>query len=246
MDEFDDVRRDLTFGRRLAIMQPYFFPYVGYFQLVAAVDTFVFYDDVAFIKQGWINRNRLSLSGRTSWFTLPVVGGSSNLKINELEVQAGDVWRRKMLASVKQSYGKAPFFEHAYGLLADLLLSGESSLSEIAQRSVVNVARYIGLTTEFLASSGRYGNEEMCGAERVLDICKRERAVEYHNLPGGRTLYSADEFSAAGVELRFVEPNLTAYRQMAEPFEPGLSMLDVLMFNDRQALLRLLETESAR
>lgn len=246
MNKWSAARLDQGVGRRLAIMQPYLFPYVGYFQLVAAVDRFVFYDDVAFMKQGWINRNRLFLSGRVSWFTLPVWGGSIHRKINELSVQAGDAWRRKLLASVKQSYGRAPYFEQAYGLLAGVLQSEECSLSALARKSVVDVARYMGLETEFVVSSGRYGNEEMHGAERVLDICRREHASEYHNLPGGKALYSAEQFSAAGIELSFVEPNLTEYIQMAPPFKPCLSMLDVLMFNDRSALLRLLQTEGVR
>ncbi|WP_394695520.1 WbqC family protein [Pseudoxanthomonas japonensis] len=246
MIEASAAMLDQGHGRRLAIMQPYFFPYIGYFQLVAAVDRFVFYDDVAFMKQGWINRNRLLLSGRPSWFTLPVSGASSNRKINELSVQPGDVWRRKMLASVRQSYGRAPYFEQAYGLLAGILLSDECSLSALARRSVVDLSRYMGLETEFVVSSGRYGNEGMQGAERVLDICRRERATEYHNLPGGKALYSVEQFAAAGVELCFVEPNPMEYMQMEAPFKPFLSMLDVLMFNERSTLLPLLQTESAR
>lgn len=225
---------------KLAIMQPYLFPYVGYFQLVAAVDRFVFFDDVNFISRGWINRNRLSLSGNVSWFTLPVSGASQNLKINELHVQSDGAWRRKLLASVRQSYGKAPCFDPAYALLADIVLSEEKSLSVLARESVIAVARYLGLGTEFVVSTGRYGNEDLRGADRVLDICRQEGAAEYHNLPGGMALYSTEEFSAAGVELHFMQPRLVEYRQLEEPFKPGLSMLDVLMFNDRVSSLRLL------
>ncbi len=227
-------------GCRLAIMQPYLFPYIGYFQLVAAVDRFVFFDDVNFINRGWINRNRLFLSGSVSWFTLPVSGASQNRKINELHVQPDGAWRRKLLASVRQSYGKAPCFEPAYALLEDIVLSGETSLSVLAQESVMAVAHYLGLGTEFVISTGRYGNEDLRGSDRILDICRQEQAAEYHNLPGGMALYSAEDFSVAGVELHFVQPELLEYGQLEAPFKPGLSMLDVLMFNDRMSTLRLL------
>lgn len=225
---------------KLAIMQPYLFPYLGYFQLVRRVDRFVFYDDVNYINRGWVNRNRLSISGRTAWFTFPLSGASQHQKINEVQIQPDGAWRRKLLASVRHSYAKAPYFEQAYVLLADMVESPEPSLSIIARESVVTVARYLGLDTEFVCSTGRYGNEALRGPERVLDICRREGATEYHNLPGGTAMYSPEPFAAAGVALRFVQPELPAYRQSRLPFQPGLSILDVLMFNDRATTLRLL------
>lgn len=227
-------------GCRLAVMQPYLFPYIGYFQLVAAVDRFVFYDDVNYMKGGWINRNRLFLSGKVSWFTLPLCDASPQRKINELHIHPDGAWRRKLLASARQSYGKAPFFEQAYAMLESIVLSRETSLSVLARESVMAVARYLELGTEFFVSTGRYGNEDLRGSDRILDICRQEQAAEYHNLPGGMALYSAEEFSAAGVELHFVQPELPEYSQLEVPFKPGLSMLDVLMFNDRMSTLRLL------
>jgi hypothetical protein len=221
-------------------MQPYLFPYAGYFQLVAAVDRFVFYDDVNYIKGGWINRNRLFLSREVSWLTFPLCDASPNGKINQVHVQPGPAWKRKLLASVRQSYSKAPFFEQAFALFADIVLTEETSLSVLARASVVNVARYLGLRTEFVVSTGRYGNEDLRGQDRVLDICRWEGASEYHNLPGGAGLYSGEAFFAAGVDLHFVEPRLIEYSQLQPPFKPGLSVLDVLMFNDRVAALRLL------
>lgn len=228
-------------GRRLAIMQPYLFPYVGYFQLVAAVDRFIFYDDVNFMKGGWVNRNRLLLSGGVQWFTFPLSGASSHSKINEIQVQQGDVWRRKLLSSVRQSYGKAKYFAQAYALLEDVVMSGEASMSSLAQRSIVSVASYLGIETKFVSSTGRYRNEGLHGTERVLDICKKEAATEYHNLPGGERLYLEEQFASAGISLFFVRPNLASYIQFSSPFVPALSMLDVLMFNDRAATLRLLD-----
>lgn len=237
------ISRNQSIGRessRLAVMQPYLFPYVGYFQLIAAVDHFVFYDDVNYIKGGWINRNRLYLSGKTDWFTLPLRDASPYKKINEIHVRQDGVWKHKLLTSVRQSYGKASYFEQAYALLESIVLSNETSLTTLARESVIAVVRYLGLKTEFSISTGRYDNETLHGSERILDICRQEGATEYHNLPGGMALYSAEEFSNVGVELRFMQPSLTEYRQLEMPFKPGLSILDVLMFNDRLSSLHLL------
>lgn len=227
-------------GCRLAVMQPYLFPYVGYFQLIAAVNRFIFYDDVNFIKGGWINRNRLFLSGQVSWFTFPLQGASPHSKINEVHVQPTGTWRRKLLASVHQSYGRAPCFESAYALLEDIVSSGELSLASLARESVMTVADYLGLDTEFAVSTGRYDNENLRASDRILDICRQEQAVEYHNLPGGAALYPADEFALAGIDLHFLQPKLFKYPQLTATFNPGLSILDVLMFNDRASARRLL------
>lgn len=231
---------------KLAIMQPYLFPYLGYFQLVDAVDRFVFYDDVNYIKGGWINRNRLLLGGGVSWFTIPLNGASPHKKINEVRVQPDDMWRRKLLASVRHGYSRAPYFRQAHSLLEEILQSGETSLSELACTSIVSVSRYLGLEVQFVHSAGRYGNEALSGSARILDICRQEGATEYHNLPGGEALYSPDSFRAAGIELRFVQCELDEYRQFGSSFQSGLSILDVLMFNDPMSTRQLLKgTDSA-
>lgn len=186
------------------------------------------------------------LGGKLAWFTFPLRGASAYKKINEIHVQRDGVWARKLLASVRQSYGSAPFFKQAYALLEGVVLSEESSLSELAQQSVMAVARYLGLETEFVVSTGRYGNEDLRGTDRVLDICRKERAAQYHNLPGGEALYSVDEFSSAGIKLNFVRPALTEYSRKGVPFTVGLSILDLLMFNDRSATLQLIKGAGSR
>lgn len=230
---------------RLAVMQPYLFPYLGYFQLAASVDKFVFYDDVNFIKNGWINRNRLYLSGAVRYFTIPLAGASPFLKIRQVGVQPGALWKKKMLESVRHSYSKAPYFKAANELLQTTLDSGEASIAAIARTSVRMVCAYAGLDTQFVESSAIYGNEQLSGTERVLDICKREQASDYFNPPGGRELYSEDDFSAAGIGLHFVQPRLRVYRQFAGEFQPGLSILDALMFNDARAIRELIEAGRA-
>jgi len=216
---------------KLAIMQPYLFPYVGYFQLLAGVDKFVFYDDVNFIKRGWINRNRLLLSGGVHYITIPLSGASAFLKINQIDVQQSDKWRRKILTSVRHSYSKAPNFNVVYDLFSKVLLSDESRISELAKQSIIAVSKYLGLETQFVMSSSIYGNSDLNGVDRILDICQKEKASQYYNLPGGREFYDGKIFEKNGVLLHFTNPRLNTYKQFSEEFYPGLSIVDVLMFN---------------
>jgi hypothetical protein len=225
---------------RLAIMQPYFFPYLGYFQLLARVDRFVFYDDVNFIKNGWINRNRLLLCGEVRYITVPLAGASPFVSISQVCMQPVAHWRRKMLESIRQSYAKAPCFEPVFQLVSDVLAGESERIGELAKRSVSAVASYLGLTTAFVWTSAAYANHTLHGSERVLDICAREDARQYWNLPGGRGLYDAASFAAHGVELHFQVPHLPEYSQGGGKFQRGLSIIDVLMWNDVPAVVAML------
>jgi hypothetical protein len=225
---------------KLAIMQPYFFPYIGYYQLIAAVDKFVVYDDVNFIKNGWINRNRLTLAGATHYITVPLAAASPFVKINQINVQGGDGWRRKLMESIRHSYSKAPHFAEVNALIHEVLFSGAEKIGELAKTSIVTVCDHVGLKTEFVDSSSTYGNESLSGPARVLDICSKEGATEYYNLPGGRDLYREQEFAEQNIGLHFLKPSLKPYRQFVAQFQPGLSIIDVLMFNDRETVQKMI------
>jgi len=226
----------------LAIMQPYFFPYIGYFQLLGNVEKFVFYDDVNFIKQGWINRNRICTAGNVKYITVPTRNGGSFVKICEVEIDARAPWQRKILGSVAHSYGKAPFFRSVYGLVEEVLSGHEVSISDLAKASVMRIARHLGIEVEFRMTSSDYGNQQLRGAERVLDICHREHASQYTNLPGGKSLYDQECFSRQGLALRFVDTRLDTYRQPGSAeFVPALSIIDVLMHNSVSDVRKMLE-----
>lgn len=229
---------------KLAIMQPYLFPYFGYFQLVAAVDRFVFYDDVNFIKNGWINRNRLLLSNQVSYFTFPLSGASPFSKINQVLVKSEGPWRRKISESLRYSYSKAPNFSLINEIFLDILYSDELGIAELAKRSVVSVSSYLGLNAGFVMSSAGYNNSDLNGCDRILDICSKEQASQYYNLPGGRALYDELLFVSKGIGLRFVEPKFTQYRQMSQVFQSGLSIIDMLMFVDRESVRKMLYSEA--
>ncbi|WP_395067670.1 WbqC family protein [Paraburkholderia silvatlantica] len=228
---------------KVAIMQPYFFPYLGYFQLISAVEKFVFYDDVNFIKNGWVNRNRIIQGGKVNYVTLPLSAASSFKKINEIRVQSGEGWRKKTLESIRHAYSKAPYFDEIGDIVSEVINSNDLLVSEVAKLSVEKVSKYLGLTAEFIRSSSVYSNASLGGAERVLDICRQAGASEYINLPGGRDLYDPELFSSRGIDLHFINPVLRPYKQTTKEFHPGLSIIDVLMFNHKDAVLEMLAFE---
>lgn len=229
---------------KLAIMQPYLLPYIGYFQLAAAVDKFVFYDDVNFIKNGWINRNRLLQGDQVRYLTVPLSGASPMLKINEVRVEPHERWLRKLLESIRHGYAKAPHYPEVGALIGRILAEPLAPISQLASHTVIEICKYLEIETEFVPSSTKYENAHLKGAERVLDICGKEHASTYVNLPGGRALYDSNAFSDRGVELAFIEPNLCPYAQFDnDAFQPALSILDVLMFNSKDSVRDMLSVE---
>ena len=220
---------------KLAIMQPYLFPYIGYFQLINTVDKFVIYDDVNFIKQGWINRNNILVQGKPYLFTLPLKNQSSFSKINEVFVNSTqyDSWRKKSIRTLEQSYKKAPFFKDVYDLVDNVLDVGdkEIDIATIATKSLVEISKYLEIKTEFVFSSSIYDNDELSGKTRVIDICKKENATSYINPIGGQELYDKVFFKESGLELSFIKTMPIEYNQFKNGFVPWLSIIDVLMFN---------------
>lgn len=214
---------------KLAIMQPYLFPYIGYYQLVAASDLFIFYDDVNYIKSGWINRNRLIISGAVKYFTIPLGNASSFSKIMDIEVSDSARDRKKILDSIKFSYNKTHYFSDIFPLVEKIISANEKSLSKIAQNSIISICELLEISTQFDVSSQRYTNNDLSSVDRVLDICQEESAETYINLPGGSSLYDKELFLSKNVKLDFVKPNLTAYPQTINDFQPGLSIIDILM-----------------
>ena len=226
---------------KVAVMQPYIFPYIGYFQLIHAADKFVFYDDVSYIKQGWINRNQLLVNGKASFFTIPVRQASSNLLIHETEFTLPEVKKKKLLRTIEQNYSNAPYYTSVFSLVSEVFNSGVTTISELAVESVIRVCEYIGLKREFAVSSVSYNNRALDRASRLIDICHQEGASHYVNAAGGAELYSKENFKEKGVELSFLESRARAYSQFSSPFVPYLSIIDVLMFNSPDDTLNMIK-----
>lgn len=214
---------------KLAIMQPYFFPYIGYWQLIHAADRFVIYDDVNYIKGGWINRNRILINGAPHYLTVPLHQSSPNKRINEISVQASSAWRNKMIKTVENTYRKAAFFEEVFPIIEKLIGYGVDSLAEYLANQIQVLAKFMGIKTEFVVSSRHYSNSDLSSQARVLDICKREGATTYINAQGGQSLYNVDVFSASGINLCFLIMCPLPYKQRTPVFMPYLSIIDALM-----------------
>jgi hypothetical protein len=215
---------------KLAIMQPYFLPYIGYFQLIAAVDTFIVYDNIKYTKKGWINRNRWLQNGSDATFTLPLEKASDFLDINQRKI-AGDFDRRKFLNQLKGNYAKAPHFESTFVLVEKLLPQPDRNLFDLLLHSLVSVCQHLNILTKIQVSSTIAADHSLKGQDRVLDLCRAMQADTYINAIGGTALYSERDFANAGMDLRFIRSAPIEYPQFDAPFVPWLSIVDVLMFN---------------
>jgi hypothetical protein len=222
---------------RIGIMQPYLFPYLGYFQLIGAVDRFVIYDDVNFIKGGWINRNFILGRQGPQRFTLQLSGASPNKLINEVEI-GGNAY--KLVMTISQAYRKAPQFDEVFPMVEECLLLGEKNLARFLEHALRNVCSYLGLQTEILVSSQLPKNTALRGPDKVIAICRLLGGSTYINAIGGQMLYDKRRFRDEGLELHFLQMGKIRYPQYRGEFVPNLSIVDLMMFNPRPKLLSFL------
>lgn len=217
----------------LAIMQPYFFPYVGYFQLLQAVDTFIFYDDVNFIKKGWINRNNILINNEAFLFSVPCKNASQNKLINEIQISFDVNEKNKFLKRIELAYKKAPYFNEFYPLLHNFIMKDKSEfISKLAANSVCFVSEYLGQQKTFAFSSQIHaGSRGLEKQERLKVISKKEKADTYINANGGRSLYDKENFKQDDIKLKFLIGENIKYDQYDSSFVPWLSIIDILMFN---------------
>ena len=179
----------------LAIMQPYFFPYLGYYQMVNAVDHFVFYDDVNFIKSGWIHRNRILISKEPCYFSVPLLGASSFKKINEIEVNLNEKVKSKLLKSISQNYSKAPFYCEVMPIVESVIVKSVKNLAQVTANSISSVADYLNLETNFYFSSKlEFGHKSIDRADRLVEIINGFNAKAYINAQGGKELYRKEYY----------------------------------------------------
>lgn len=217
-------------GKSIAILQPYVFPYIGYFQLVGAVDQFVFLDDVNFIKKGWINRNFIFSRQGPLLFTIPLKNASQNQTILESAVFQDGIWSKKLLKQLEQNYSKAPYFKDVFNLVEAVLSQRPISIAEMAIDSIKAVMAYLALPMNSMRSSQRFSND-LRGEARIIDICQSLEAGSYINPIGGIELYANRKFAEVGIELRFLKSRASTYLQFGSSSQQPYSMIDVLMFN---------------
>lgn len=226
---------------KLGIMQPYFMPYIGYWQLMNAVDQYVVYDDVNFIKGGWINRNRILLNNESKYFNIQMQGASSNKLINEIGVNHDIHVINKNLRTLEAAYKEAPYFKAVYPIIEEILYNPEPSLSIFLLYSIEKIKEYLGINTKLLLSSQIEKQNELKGQEKVLQICEILNATQYYNAIGGQNLYSYSAFREKGIELIFLKTKEITYKQWGKNFFPNLSIIDVMMFNAVEEIADMLK-----
>lgn len=228
---------------KIAIMQPYLFPYLGYFQLIKAVDIFVIYDDVNYIKQGWINRNYLMINCNKYLFSIPISNLSSNKIISKTEIDKSkfNKWINDFLKTLNINYRKAPFFDSGIQIVNDCLnKTNFDSISDLNTYAMILISNYLGIKTKIVEHSNCYKNIFLKGTERIIDICLKENARIYINPIGGTELYNKEDFKKRNIELKFIKTKFREYKQLNCKFIPGLSILDIIMHNSPDEIKSML------
>jgi len=215
---------------RVAIMQPYFLPYIGYYQLVSAVDLFLVYDNIKYTKKGWINRNRMLQNGTDAVFSLPLKSASDSCDVVQRSL-ATDFNHVKLLEVWRGAYARAPYFKTTTPLLEKIVSIDEQNLFRFVHNSIIETCAHLELTAAVKVSSTIPIDHSLKGQDKVLALCEAVGAKTYINPIGGSDLYSVDAFRRRGMGLQFIKSHDYTYPQWGDAFIPWLSILDVLMFN---------------
>lgn len=226
-------------------MQPYFFPYLGYFQLINAVDKFVVYDNIQYTKRGWINRNRILVNGKDEYVTIPLKRDSDFLNIDQrfLSDDFG-VERTKLLRRIEAAYHKAPCIASVMPLVERCLNAPNNNLFDFLLFGLREVLGFLGVQKEVVVSSSIRIDHSLKSQSRVLAICKELKCKRYVNPIGGKELYQKEIFAANGIELAFLRAELNPYGQFNQSFVPSLSIIDVMMFNPVETMQEILNQYS--
>jgi hypothetical protein len=226
---------------KLAIMQPYFFPYIGYYQLLAAVDEFVVYDNIEFSKKGWVNRNRILVNGKDAYISLPLKSDSDYLDI--VERSLADVWkseRKKLSNRISESYRKAPHYKSAFPVIEQCLAFADENLFRFIINSLTITKAYLQIQTPLIVSSEIHIDHSLRSEDKVLALCRARGADTYINPIGGLELYDKARFTHEGIALEFLKADNIQYSQLANQFIPFLSIIDVMMFNSVEEIRQYL------
>jgi hypothetical protein len=221
-------------------MQPYFFPYIGYFQLINLVDVFVVYDNIKYTKKGWINRNRLLQNGKDVMFTLHLKNDSNSLDVCEREL-APNFNRNKLLNQIKGAYHRAPYFEQAFPLIECIVQYEDNNLFRFLHNSIIATCKHLDIDTEIRVSSAIAIDHSCKNQVKVLALCEALGASTYVNAIGGMELYSMTPFFDRGIELKFIKSKPFEYAQFTNDFVPSLSIIDVMMFNSETMVKECLD-----
>jgi hypothetical protein len=208
-------------------MQPYFLPYIGYWQLINAVDKFVILDDVQYISRGWINRNKICINGDDKWITIPLEGANRNKSINEIKILPHSEWFPKLSRTVKYNYKSYKNYKEFYPIIEDILLYNDLKLINYLVNSINTILNYLDIDTNIFLSSEIDREKKLSGQDRIIYLCRQEKANLYINLPGGKNLYCHETFKNANLDLEFI--NVESSKLELNPKFKNLSILHLIM-----------------
>ena len=224
-------------GNSVAIMQPYFMPYIGYFQLINSVDVFIIYDNIQYTKKGFINRNRILFNNKGRKFTIPIKKDSDYLDVVERTIS--NTWEsesKKFLNLINHSYKKSPYYKNCIEVITECVMYPNFNLFEFIYFSVKKICSYLDINTKIIISSELEVDHSLKSQEKVISFCKELKSKTYINAIGGQELYDKSTFQKNNLNLNFIKTNPIEYKQFNNSFEPWLSIIDLLMFNSREEL----------
>ena len=226
---------------KLGIMQPYFFPYIGYFQLINVVDTFVIYDNIEFSKRGWFRRNRILVNGQDTWISLPIKHDSDYLNVNERFLAENYQEKKmKLLRTIENAYIKAPYFKDIFPIIERSLNFENDNLFDFLYHSIITIINYLEINTNIMISSKVNIDHSKKGVDKVLALIEKLGADVYINPIGGKELYKRNNFLQKDIELKFIKTKDIKYKQFDNKFVPFLSIIDVMMFNSKEKINEML------
>lgn len=231
---------------RLGMMQPYFFPYLGYFALISATDRWVVFDTAQYIRRGWVNRNRVLSTGQFGWkyFRVPIAKCSRETSIRDVRIDETHDWRTQLIRDLDcYQLRRAPFYDETVDLLTRVFKTANGSLVNLLKKGLAETCRHIGLVyaaQTFSEMPGRPTDTADPG-QWALRVAEALKADVYINPPAGRDLFDPKLFQSAGIRLEFLEHNLPEYDQRQHSFLAGLSIIDVLMWNGRVVTRQLID-----
>ena len=228
---------------KIGVMQPYFFPYLGYWQLMNAVDRYVIYDDVNYINRGRINRNAILVNGASQNINLILLGASQNKLINEISVDSNPKNKEKLMKTLQAAYAKAPYYTQVMPMLKEIIQQEEENLAKYLKKSFEIIGAYLGITTELILSSDLKKDCSLKKYNKIIAICKELGGDEYYNSVSGIPLYEPhrSRFEENGIQLRFPKMRDIQYPQFKNEFVPYLSIIDIMMFNSQEECKALLQ-----
>lgn len=218
---------------KIAIMQPYLFPYIGYFSLIRNTDHFVFFDTPQYIRKGWINRNRLlGTGGKDIYFTVPVEKCPRETPIKDVKISYNENWKEKWMGQLTIYKKRAPYYLTVMQLIQEVLNSEAEYISKMAITSVIKTCQYLEMDIDYdiYSEMNLPMSEVNAPDEWALEITRAMKYDTYVNPPGGKSFFNADKYRKADIELEFLTQELLKYNQRVGVFVPGLSIIDVMMF----------------